>query len=124
MIIAVIQHIVLLLTFRHDGYGIPGSGPLPYLLLACSGFVSFARTLLETGSVSGAATLVAIGSAVVLICGRKRPQLIAPIALVCIGGDFLSILATLIGLGVVSIAMTIWQVAAIHKFILSLSRSR
>lgn len=117
MIAAVVRHIVLIFAFRHDGVGIPAHGPVPYLLLTCSALLSFARNLIETDNAILSAALVAGGFLLVVMAGKKRPYLVAPVALVCLGGDSVSIVALAFNLAVIATMITLWQVAAIVGYI-------
>jgi hypothetical protein len=117
MIAAIFRHIILIFTFRHDGRGLPAHGPVPYLLLSCSALFSYIRGVVETGSTITSLVLVALGYLLVLLAGKKKPHLIAPIALVCLGGDSLSIVALLYDFGVMATLITLWQVAAIVGYV-------
>lgn len=117
MISAIVRHIVLLFLFRHDGRGLPGRGPIPYLLLTASALLSFARNMVESGDVIMSVMLVVGGYLLVVLAGRKKPHLVAPVALVCLGGDSMAIVALGFNLHALATTATLWQVAAIVGFI-------
>lgn len=116
MIAAILQHILLLLTFRHKGTGLPSNGPVPYLLL----FGAFVLSGIK-GSIGGEGFIslfaAAIGIGIVVVASRSRPWLTAPVALVCIGGDALAIGVSLLGQPTLTPIGILWQVAAIVVFV-------
>lgn len=117
MIAAIVRHIVLLFLFRHDGRGLPVRGPMPYVLLTASALLAFARNMVESSNVMMSVTLVVGGYLLVLIAGRKKPYLVAPVALVCLGGDSVAIVALGFNLHALATMATLWQVAAIVGYI-------
>ncbi len=117
MITAIMRHIFLIFVFRHDGRGLPARGPVPFVLLTCSALLSFARNYVESGFAVLSAALVVTGYLIVVMAGRKRPHLVAPIALVCLGGDCLAIVALSFQISVVATIVTVWQIAAILVYI-------
>ena len=52
-----------------------------------------------------------------MLAGRKKPHLVAPVALVCLGGDSVAIVALTFNLHVLATTVTLWQVAAIVGYI-------
>jgi len=113
MIAAVFQHIYLLFVFRHSGAGLPSRGPAPYVLLGIAASTTAIRGALEMGD----PLLAVIGIGIVVAITRSRPGLIAPIALVCIGGDSLGTCLVLLSLHSLSIIVLLWQVTALIVFV-------
>ncbi len=117
MITVIVQHIVLLFLFRHDGRGLPERGPMPYLLLTASALLAFARNIVESGNAMMSVLLVVGGYLLVVLAGRKKPHLVAPVALVCLGGDSMAIVALGFNLHALATTATLWQVAAMVGYI-------
>lgn len=116
MITAILEHMVLLFAFRHNGAGLPRQGAVPYILLAGAAVTTALRGTLDLGDFLTAAVLSIVGIGIVIVAVRNRPSLVAPIALTCIGGDTLAILATIAGFPDLAMLVTVWQLAAIFYF--------
>lgn len=116
MITAILEHMVLLFAFRHNGAGLPRQGAVPYILLAGAAVTTALRGTLDLGDFLTAAVLSIVGIGIVIVAVRNRPSLVAPIALTCIGGDTLAILATIAGFPSLAMIATVWQIAAIVYF--------
>lgn len=117
MLGAIFKHIVLLLSFRHSGAGLPTRGPLPVLFLTCAAIITFLRDYVDRGGFLASLAMAAIGASIIFLAGRRRPALVAPVALVCIGGDFLAIMVMLLHIPMLVSVISLWQVASITTFI-------
>jgi len=113
---AILQHLFLLFTFRHNGTGLPSRGPMPYVLLAGAAVTTTIRGTLDIGDFISAFLLATIGIGVITFAAKSKPALVAPIALVCLGGDFMAIMTMLASQPVLTTVATVWQIAAITLF--------
>lgn len=116
MIGAIFQHLVLLFTFRHNGAGLPSRGPMPYMLLAGAAVTTTIRGTLDIGDFISALVLAIIGIGIIVIAVKRKPALIAPIALACLGGDSMGIITMLASQPILTTIATVWQIAAITFF--------
>jgi len=116
MIAAICQHLFLLFTFRHNGAGLPSRGPIPYVLLAGAAITTTIRGALDLGDFISALVLSVIGIGIIVLAAKQKPALVAPIALACLGGDFMAILTMLAGQSILTMVATLWQIAAIVFF--------
>lgn len=116
MIGAIFQHLFLLFTFRHNGAGLPSRGPMPYFLLAGAAVTTTIRGTIDIGDFISALVLAVIGTGIIVIAVKRKPVLIAPIALACLGGDSMAIITMLYGQALLTMIATVWQIAAITYF--------
>ncbi len=116
MIGAILQHLILLFTFRHNGAGLPSRGPMPYALLAGAAVTTTIRGTLDIGDFISALLLAVIGIGIIIFAAKRRPALTAPIALACLGGDVMAIVTMLASQPILTTAVTVWQIAAITIF--------
>jgi hypothetical protein len=99
MIAALLRHTVLLLTWRHDGRGLPRTfGPLLALMLACAVVAWF-----RWDSVQTAAATVLTLTVVATFCS---PRMAAGMALISIGVDAAGLL------GLAGSAAAAWEWSA------------
>lgn len=116
MIGAIFQHLFLLFSFRHNGAGLPSRGPIPYVLLAGATVTTTIRGTLDIGDFISALVLSVIGIGIIVFAAKKKPALVAPIALACVGGDSMAIITMLAGQPILTMIATVWQIAAIVFF--------
>lgn len=95
LIFALIQHIVLILTFRHNGVGLPQASNSTYFLIAA---LSFLVNLLHTSLLGGSLVVSGLIAAVVitLVAVAIRPTPGSALLLAGIGVELIQCVALLL----------------------------
>lgn len=89
---------------------------MPYLLLAGAAVTTTIRGTMDIGDFISALVLAVIGTGIIVIAVKRKPVLIAPIALACLGGDSMAIITMLYGQALLTMIATVWQIAVITYF--------
>ena len=109
---ALLQHVWLLLTLRHNGDGLPRSWPPLFALIAVASFAAAVRweVLYEPYLFSRAIELSAIALALffwLLLLALISPRFAAAYALISMGADFVTILIAPVRLHNETVALAI-----------------